>query len=126
MKTTIKTLAIALLLLVQPDVFAQVQATPTVEDKQESLRVKSDSNFEPSTIVFQNPVRDQLKLSKIDPREFNRAEIYNRQGSLLSSRVITGPELRMDVQQLPEGIYILLLRSTLSLKEKSIKFVVSN
>jgi hypothetical protein len=111
---TVKTITLIIFLLQGFHSFSQVQSSSDVQNETPT-----------ASPVFQNPVQDLLKISRIDPKEYNRAEIYNRQGTLVSSKVITGPELRIDIQNLTDGIYILLLRSTSSLKEKSIKFVVS-
>jgi hypothetical protein len=47
------------------------------------------------------------------------------QGAVLLQQIVTTTTARLDVSHLAEGVYLLVLRSSVALKEKTIKFVVS-
>jgi hypothetical protein len=46
------------------------------------------------------------------------------QGAMLQQKNIAASTMKMDISNLPEGVYLLVLRSSVSLKEKNFKFVV--
>ncbi len=75
-------------------------------------------------VIYPNPVQNQLTVSNINLEEYDKVAIYNMQGVQLQQQTATTTMARMDISQLPDGVYLLVLRSSVSLKEKSIKFVV--
>lgn len=75
-------------------------------------------------IIYPNPVQSQLNVSNIDLEEYDRVAVYNMQGAVLQQKNITTSTLRMDINHLPDAVYLLVLRSSTSLKEKNFKFVV--
>lgn len=75
-------------------------------------------------VIYPNPVQNQLTVSNVDPEEYNRVAVYNMQGALLQQQNVNTTVAKMDISHLPDGTYLLVLRSSASLKEKTIKFVV--
>lgn len=75
-------------------------------------------------VIYPNPVQNQLTVSNIDPEIYSQVAIYNMQGAMLQQQRVTGPMAKMDISSLPDGVYLLILRSAANTKEKSIKFVV--
>ncbi len=78
----------------------------------------------PRLVVYPNPVQTQLIVSNLDPSEYDKISVYNMQGALLLQQPIYETFTKIDVNNLIDGVYLLTLRSTVSLKEKTIKFVV--
>jgi hypothetical protein len=75
-------------------------------------------------VLYPNPVQSQLTVSNINPDEYNRVLIYDMQGALLQQQTVSTSTSRIDINNLTDGVYLLVLRSSVSLKEKIIKFVV--
>ena len=75
-------------------------------------------------VIYPNPVQNQLTVSNVDPEEYNRVQVYNMQGALLQQQNVNTTVAKMDISNLPDGTYLLVLRSSATLKEKTIKFVV--
>ncbi|MBL0132019.1 MAG: T9SS type A sorting domain-containing protein [Chitinophagaceae bacterium] len=76
------------------------------------------------TVIFPNPVQNQLTVSKLLSEEFDRLAVYNMQGMIQQQKSFTSSIAHMDVTGLTDGVYLLVLHSTTTGKEKSIKFVV--
>lgn len=74
--------------------------------------------------VYPNPVQSQLNIFNIPPEEYDRIGIYNMQGALLQQHAIYTSKASIDISNLSDGVYLLVLRSSTALKEKSIKFIV--
>ncbi len=91
-----------------------------VTDEAEEERIELTTKL----VIYPNPVQNQLNVSNIDPQKFDRVVVYNMQGAMLQQKNITTSTMRMDINNLPDGVYLLVLRSSLSLKEKNFKFVV--
>ena len=76
-------------------------------------------------VIYPNPVQNQLTVSNINPDEYDKIAVYNMQGAILQQQNINSNTARMDISNLPDGVYLLILHSSSGLvKEKSIKFVV--
>jgi hypothetical protein len=75
-------------------------------------------------VIYPNPVQDQLTVSNINPAEYNKLLIYNMQGAQLQQQALNASISRIDINNLTDGVYLLVLHSSVSLKEKAIKFVV--
>ncbi|MGQ0738683.1 MAG: T9SS type A sorting domain-containing protein [Bacteroidota bacterium] len=75
--------------------------------------------------LYPNPVQNQLLISNMNPEEYDRIAVYNMQGALVLQQKVTTTTARLDMSSFAEGVYVLLFRSSASLKEKTIKFVVS-
>lgn len=87
--------------------------------------VKTDEAvITPKLIVYPNPVQNQLIVSNIKSDEYDRLTIYNMQGALVLQQSTNSNLVRLDVSGLTDGMYLLVLRSTVTMKEKSIKFAV--
>ncbi|MDZ4808583.1 MAG: T9SS type A sorting domain-containing protein [Bacteroidota bacterium] len=91
-----------------------------VTDEAEEESVKLTTKL----VIYPNPVQNQLNVTNIDPEEFDRVVVYNMQGATLQQKNITASTMRMDISNLPDGVYLLILRSSVSLKETNFKFVV--
>lgn len=83
-----------------------------------------DTGITPKLIIYPNPVQNVLTVSAIDPDEFDRITIYNMQGAVLQQQPVRTTWAKMDISYLPDGLYLLVLQSSQTHKEKSIKFVV--
>lgn len=75
--------------------------------------------------LFPNPVQDQLRVSGLNPDEYDKLFVYNMQGAVLFQQKISTPSALLDLTNFSGGVYLLVLRSSVSLKEKTIKFLVS-
>ncbi|HWR32862.1 MAG TPA: T9SS type A sorting domain-containing protein, partial [Chitinophagaceae bacterium] len=78
----------------------------------------------PSLVVFPNPVQTKLTVSGLQHEEYDHITVYNMQGAVVLAQKVTGNLVHMDISSLADGVYMLVLRSSVSLKEKSLKFVV--
>ncbi len=65
-----------------------------------------------------------LVVNKLRPDEFDKAAVYNMQGSVVLRQRITASVIRMDATGLDEGVYQLVLSSSHAFREKSLKVVV--
>lgn len=110
-----------LLLIVQLSVNAQQHSKRTAAA---AASVSSEVAYNRSEAVQCVYVENQLVVSKLKPDEFDKAAVYNMQGSVVLRQKITASTIRMDATALNEGVYLLILHSSMSLREKSIKFVV--
>jgi hypothetical protein len=75
-------------------------------------------------VIYPNPGTDQLTVTGIIKDEYDRVTVYNMLGAQLLQQTINGTTTRIDATTLPEGVYLLVLHSTVSLKEKNLKFIV--
>lgn len=97
----------------------------------ESVTARSDSKETAEDMpvteklqLYPNPVQHQLMISNIQLDEYNKVSVYNMQGALVLQQNINTATARLDVSNLADGVYLLLFRSSQSLKEKSVKFVI--
>lgn len=79
----------------------------------------------PELQLFPNPVTDQLNISGLDPALFDQLFIYDMQGNMIHKTKITNGYIKLDLGHVAGGVYLLVLRSSTQLKEKTIKFVIS-
>jgi hypothetical protein len=98
-------------------------------DDDKSAVAQQNSLIEESTInnkivVYPNPVQNQLNISNLNPEEYDRLAIYNMAGALLQQQKITGTTIRMDVTTLPEGVYLLVFKSSALKPDKSTRFII--
>ena len=91
------------------------------EDIPQAEEITSDNPL----VIYPNPVQNQLILANLNDGEYDRMTIYNLQGARLLQQSVKGTATWMDVTALPDGVYLMMLHSPASSKEKSIKFVVS-
>jgi hypothetical protein len=75
-------------------------------------------------VVYPNPVTEQMTVTGLNKDEYNSLSVYNMQGAQLMKQTINGETARVDVNALPEGVYLLVLHSSVTLKEKNLKFIV--
>jgi hypothetical protein len=75
-------------------------------------------------VIYPNPVTEKMTVTGLDQNEYNRISVYNMQGEQLLQQIIIGTSARIDVNSLPEGMYLLVLQSSVTLKERSVKFIV--
>jgi hypothetical protein len=74
--------------------------------------------------VYPNPVQGQLFISNINNKEYDNLAVYDIRGALLLQQSVNGKTSRLDVSILKNGVYMLVVRSSVLLKEKTIRFVV--
>lgn len=75
--------------------------------------------------LYPNPVQDQLRVSGLNPDEYDKLFVYNMQGAVLFQQKISTASAVLDLTSLSGGVYLLVLKSSVTLKEKTIKFLVS-
>lgn len=98
----------------------EMQEDELITDEAEEEKIELTTKL----VIYPNPVQSQLNVANIDPEEYDRVIVYNMQGAVLQQKNITTSTLKMDISHLPDGVYLLVLRSSTSLKEKNFKFVV--
>lgn len=98
----------------------------SITETAESFKTEDETVITPKLVIYPNPVQNQLVVSNINPEEYDRLAIYNMQGALVLQQPAKTNTVRFDVSGLPDGMYLLVLRSTITLKETSIKFVVKH
>lgn len=79
---------------------------------------------ETKLLVYPNPVQDLLTVSNLKAEDFDRISVYNMQGAVVLLQTVKENATRLDLSTLPDGVYLLVLRSSLTFKEKSMKIVV--
>jgi hypothetical protein len=99
-----------------PDAATLVSKTTAVEKEVIQLTNK--------LVVYPNPVTEQMTVTGLNKDEYDRLSVYNMQGAQLLKQTINNETARIDVNSLPEGVYLLVMHSSVSLKEKNIKFIV--
>ncbi|MBC7874307.1 MAG: T9SS type A sorting domain-containing protein [Ferruginibacter sp.] len=90
----------------------------------ETQEETGQAGLNPQLAIYPNPVQNQLTVTNIDPGEYDRIAVYNMQGAVMQLQTVRTTMAKMDISHLPDGVYLLLLRSSGTLKEKSIKFIV--
>jgi len=114
-----KLLLLMQLLLLQISLSAQT-TTPvprTAGTEKEVIRLTN------KLVVFPNPITEQLTVTGLKG-EYDKIVVYNMQGAPLLKQTINGETARVDVSSLTEGVYLLVLHSSVTLKEKNLKFIV--
>ncbi len=101
------------------DVAKAEVAESMMEDKTEE-----PVTMEPQLSVYPNPVQQVLTVSNLNKEEYDRLSVFNMQGARMLQQQIRGDVARIDVGHLADGVYLLVLRSSITMKEKTIKFVV--
>lgn len=74
--------------------------------------------------IYPNPVQEKLTVSNLQSGNYDMVSVYNMQGALLLKQTAKGNAINIDMTKLSNGVYMLVLRSSATLKEKSLKFVV--
>lgn len=78
----------------------------------------------PKLTIYPNPAQDQLFISNINNEEYDNLAVYDMSGALLLQQRINGNTNRLNISTLKNGVYMLVIRSSVFLKEKTIRFVV--
>ena len=92
---------------------------------QKNATAKDQIIISEKLMVYPNPAQNQLTISGINPEEYTHLKIFNMQGVQLLQQSVLKGTMQLDVSSLAKGVYLLVLRSSVTLKEKSVKFVVS-
>ena len=74
--------------------------------------------------IYTSSAQNQLVITNLKPDEYDRAAVVNMQGAVVLKQSVNATLLRLDISNLVDGLYLLVLHSSASLKEKSVKFVV--
>ena len=109
------------LLLVQQLLLAQVsqKKSPGLNDGvAEEVRLNARQE------IYTSSAQNQLVITNLKPDEYDRAAVVNMQGAVVLKQSVNASLLRLDISNLVDGLYLLVLHSSASLKEKSVKFVV--
>jgi hypothetical protein len=75
-------------------------------------------------VVYPNPVQRELTVDNLADQGYNRLSVYDLQGSLVLQRSVNSNTVRIDVNNLPGGVYMLQLQSAVLQQQKTIRFVV--
>lgn len=102
----------------RPGEEAAVPVAKTTETEKEVLQITS------KLVVYPNPVTEQLTVTGLNKDEYDRLSVYNMQGAQLLKQTINSETARIDVNSLPEAVYLLVMHSSVTLKEKNMKFIV--
>jgi Secretion system C-terminal sorting domain len=85
---------------------------------------KEENKVSPSIKVYPNPVQHQLFVSNLNIEGYDQLSIYSMQGARLLQQKVNGDIAKANVSSLVDGMYLLVLRSSTTMKETTIKFVV--
>ncbi len=96
---------------------AMTEAKEAAEAKDEVIAAKQ-------LVIYPNPVQNQLTVSQVDPDDYDRVAIYDMRGAQVLQQLVKSNTIRLDISSLTDGMYLLVLRSSVTLKEKTVKFVV--
>jgi Secretion system C-terminal sorting domain len=102
----------------RPGAETTVTVTKNADEEKEAIQLTS------KLVVYPNPVTEQLKVTGLDTDGYDRIFVYNMQGAQLYKQTINGNSALIDVNSLPEGVYLLVLKSSVTMKERNLKFVV--
>lgn len=75
--------------------------------------------------MFKGNVGNQMQVTDLEVERFDRISVFNKQGAVLIKKTVNTSIAHMDLSQLEEGVYLLGLSSSSTLKEKTIKFIIS-
>jgi hypothetical protein len=101
-------------------------ASVKINSRAEKL-LSPDSDHSPLTtqlVVYPNPVQNQLFVNVADPSEYDHLYIYDMRGTVMQQQPVSAAKMKLDISLLQDGVYLLMLRSAVTLKERMIKFVV--
>lgn len=82
------------------------------------------SGINPDISIYPNPVQRTLMIRKLGSEGYTYIAVQNMQGVRVLQKNISGDRSSIDVENLPDGVYLLILRSPTAFKEKTIKFVI--
>lgn len=116
-----KQILLMVLLLVQQLLLAQVsqKKSPGIYDA-----VTEEVRLNPRQEIYTSSAQNQLVITNLKPDEYDKAAVVNMQGAVVLKQSINATLLRLDISNLVDGLYLLILHSSASLKEKSVKFLV--
>lgn len=75
-------------------------------------------------VVYPNPAQNQLLIRNSVAGEYDRVTVFNMQGTAVLQQILKAGTERLDVSSLDDGVYLLVLRNSVSGKEKSVKIIV--
>ena len=99
---------------------AQIKST---EPKQAAARASVAEQDNQQTISYRYVDNNQVVVDLRD-NTYDRLLMMDMRGTVILKQAISMGFSRIDVSNLGEGVYLMVLRSSLTLKEKSSKFVV--
>lgn len=97
---------------------AETYAAATSEPDAEKITTS------PNLAIYPNPVQTKLTVTGLLQEQYDRITVYNMQGAVVLLQTVNTNLAFMDVSSLTDGVYMLVLRSSATLKEKSMKFIV--
>jgi Secretion system C-terminal sorting domain len=100
-------------------VSARGTVTPVVAD------LPDDNSIKPQATIYPNPAQNQVTIINLDEQDYNQLKVCDMLGTVVKQLSVNGTTARIDLSNLVNGMYILTIRSSLTLKEKSIRFLVS-
>ena len=121
MKKPKRSLLLLLLLLQQILVAQVVQKKSSSSNDAAVEEVRLNARQE----IYTSSAQNQLVITNLKPDEYDKAAVVNMQGAVVLKQSVNATLLRLDISNLVDGLYLLVLHSSVSLKEKSVKFVVN-
>jgi hypothetical protein len=100
-------------------VSARGTVNPVVAD------LPDDNIIKAQAAIYPNPAQNQLTVINLDEQDYNQLKVWDMQGTVVMQLSVNGTTARLDVSGLANGMYMLVIRSSSSLKEKRLKFLVS-
>lgn len=92
--------------------------------KDEENVTEEETGADTKLSIYPNPVQEKLTVSNLQTGDYDLVSVYNMQGALLLRQSAKGNTISINMNNLSNGVYLLVLRSSATLKEKSLKFVV--
>ncbi len=88
--------------------------------------VAEENPVEPAArfTVYPNPAQNRVMVSNINTEKFDLVTVYDLRGMQLMQQAVKGTTASFDVSALANGVYIISMRSTISGKQETIRFVV--
>jgi hypothetical protein len=110
-------------------VFILLALSHTATFAQARSRDKKSIPVEDSAINIQKDVhyriiQNQIQLTNLQHEDYDKLAVLDLQGTVLVKKTVTTPSAVLDITMLDDGVYILQLRSSVRLKEKTIKFII--
>jgi hypothetical protein len=68
--------------------------------------------------------QNQLLITNLQQEDFDRIIVFNMRGAVTLQQTVREPSSRLDLTSMEDGVYLLVLRSSATMKEKTMKFVV--
>ena len=83
-----------------------------------------DSAINAQKEIHYRIIQNQMQVTNLQHEEYDKIAVLDLQGNILVKKTVTCPSELLDITMLEDGVYILQLRSSVRMKEKTIKFII--